>query len=227
MNNTSNVDLSQTLVSIENYLKFLKENRIEYIQKLPKKKSDKVVKLEALREEILKSNKCPLYKNRTNLVFGEGNPDARLVFVGEAPGQREDELGKPFVGRSGELLTKIIEAMGLTRDEVYICNVIKCRPPENRDPLDSEIEQCEPYLIKQLDIIKPEMICTLGRFAAQTLLKTKTPITQLRGNFHLYNNIKLMPTFHPAAVLRNPNLKRDVWEDMKKVMAELNLPIKK
>jgi len=231
-------NLSQTIVSIENYVRFLKDNGIEYIQKEQEaapvqeireveEQMDKAVQLEKLREEILSSNRCPLHKNRTNMVLGEGSPDARLVFVGEAPGQKEDELGRPFVGRSGNLLTKIIEAMGLKREEVYICNVIKCRPPENRDPKPEEIEQCEPFLIKQLDIIQPEVICTLGRFAAQTLLKTKTPISKLRGNFELYNNIKLMPTFHPAAVLRNPNLKRDVWDDMQQIMGVLGLPVKK
>jgi len=139
------------------------------------------------------------------------------VFVGEAPGSDEDEQGLPFVGRAGQLLTKIIEAINFKRSQVYICNILKCRPPDNRNPLPAEIELCEPYLIKQLEIIKPAVICTLGTFASQTLLKTDIPISKLRGKIHYYQNIKLVPTFHPAALLRNPAWKRDTWEDVKLV----------
>ena len=164
---------------------------------------------------------CPLGKTRKNLVFGEGNPYAQIVFVGEAPGADEDEQGQPFVGRAGQLLTKIIEAMGLMRKDVYICNILKCRPPGNRNPLPNEIELCEPFLKNQLQIISPRVICTLGKFAAQTLLKTDTPITALRGRFQSYEGIKLMPTYHPAYLLRNPSAKKFVWEDVKMIMKEV------
>ncbi|OGP68818.1 MAG: uracil-DNA glycosylase [Deltaproteobacteria bacterium RBG_16_44_11] len=164
---------------------------------------------------------CPLGKTRKNLVFGEGNPYAQIVFVGEAPGADEDEQGQPFVGRAGQLLTKIIEAMGLMRKDVYICNILKCRPPGNRNPLPNEIELCEPFLKNQLQIISPRVICTLGKFAAQTLLKTETPITALRGRFQSYEGIKLMPTYHPAYLLRNPSAKKFVWEDVKMIMKEV------
>jgi uracil-DNA glycosylase family 4 len=164
---------------------------------------------------------CPLGKTRKNLVFGEGNPYAQIVFVGEAPGADEDEQGLPFVGRAGQLLTKIIEAMGLMRKDVYICNILKCRPPGNRNPLPNEIELCEPFLKNQLQIISPRVICTLGKFAAQTLLKTETPITALRGRFQSYEGIKLMPTYHPAYLLRNPSAKKFVWEDVQMIMKEV------
>ncbi len=166
---------------------------------------------------------CPLGKTRRNLVFGDGNPNARLVFVGEAPGADEDAQGLPFVGRAGQLLTKIIEAMGLTREDVYICNILKCRPPQNRNPLPEEIAACEPFLKKQLQIIAPSYICALGSFAAKALLRTETPITALRGRFHSYEGIKLMPTYHPAYLLRNPAAKKFVWDDMQLIMNELGL----
>ena len=147
------------------------------------------------------------------------------MFVGEAPGADEDQQGQPFVGRAGQLLTKIIEASGLTRDQVYIANVLKCRPPGNRNPKSSEIESCEPYLIRQVMLIQPKVICALGTFAAQMILRTDAKISNLRGNFHSYHGIKVMPTYHPAYLLRNPGGKRQVWEDIQKVMAELNLSI--
>lgn len=183
--------------------------------------SVKKAALEALRTEVLKNECCQLCRSRTNLVFGAGNPDAELVFVGEAPGREEDKEGLPFVGRAGQLLTKIIESIKLKRNQVYICNILKCRPPDNRDPYPTEILACEGYLIKQLEIIKPKIICALGKFAAQTLLRTNEPITQLRGKFYDYHGIRLMPTFHPAYLLRNPQDKRLVWEDMKKIKREL------
>jgi uracil-DNA glycosylase len=165
---------------------------------------------------------CPLGKTRKNLVFGEGNPHAEVVFVGEAPGADEDEQGLPFVGRAGQLLTDIIvKGMKLKRKDVYICNILKCRPPGNRNPLPDEISKCEPFLKKQLQIISPRVICALGKFAAQTLLKTETPITTLRGRFHDYEGIKLMPTYHPAYLLRNPSAKKLVWEDVQMIMKEL------
>jgi len=178
--------------------------------------------LQELKSEILSERCCHLARTRKNMVFGAGSPDARLVFVGEAPGRDEDIQGEPFVGRAGQLLTKIIESIGLKRSEVYICNILKCRPPNNRNPLPTEIAACEPYLVRQLEIIKPIVICALGKFAAQTLLKTDTPISRLRGEYHDYHGIKLMPTFHPAYLLRNPGEKRTVWEDMKKIRKTLN-----
>jgi len=168
-------------------------------------------------------HRCNLADSRTNLVYGVGNPGARLVFVGEGPGREEDLKGEPFVGEAGKLLTKIIEAMGMQRDEVYICNVIKCRPPQNRDPLLSEIEACSSFMLRQVKAIKPLAIVALGKFAAQTLLNVNTPISKLRGSFYDYHGIPLMPTFHPAALLRDPSLKREVWEDMKKVMLKMGL----
>jgi DNA polymerase len=158
---------------------------------------------------------------RSQIVFGVGNPKARLMFVGEAPGEEEDRRGEPFVGRAGQLLTKIIEAIGLTREQVYIANVIKCRPPGNRNPEGDEVEQCEPFLFRQIDVIKPRVIVPLGKFAAQSLLKTLDPITKLRGRQFDYRGTALIPTFHPAFLLRNPSAKREVWEDMKKVRAIL------
>ncbi|MRR14928.1 MAG: uracil-DNA glycosylase [Deltaproteobacteria bacterium] len=165
---------------------------------------------------------CPLSKTRKNVVFGDGDTRAEIVFVGEAPGADEDAMGLPFVGRAGQLLTNIIKAMGLAREDVYICNILKCRPPGNRNPLPDEIRLCEPYLKQQLQMISPRIICALGSFAAKTLLATETPITVLRGRFHQYAGIKLMPTYHPAYLLRNPSAKKQVWEDVQLIMKELN-----
>jgi len=160
-----------------------------------------------------------LAKTRTNLVFGAGDPDAQLMFVGEAPGRDEDREGIPFVGRAGQLLTKIIQAINMTRDQVYIANILKCRPPNNRNPEAEEIEKCYPFLQQQIKVIQPRIICALGAFAAQTLLQTKTPIGRLRGRGHPFNKHSLViPTYHPAFLLRNPNKKRDVWEDMQLVI---------
>ncbi len=176
--------------------------------------------LEAVRAEIGDCRRCRLHAERTHIVFGTGAPDAKLVFVGEGPGREEDLQGLPFVGDAGRLLTKIIQAIQLTRDDVYITNVVKCRPPGNRNPAPDEISACEPFLIKQLETIRPKLICALGNFAAQTLLKTDRKISSLRGRFHAYRGIPLMPTFHPAFLLRNPERKRDVWEDMKMIKKE-------
>lgn len=178
--------------------------------------------LEALRAEIGDCQRCKLCQGRTQIVFGTGNPHAELVFVGEAPGRDEDLKGAPFVGRAGQLLTEIItKGMKMRREDVYIANVVKCRPPENRNPEPDEIASCEPFLVKQLDLIKPRIIVALGTFAAQTLLKTKTPISRLRGVWHTYHGIKLMPTLHPAYLLRNPNDKRLVWQDIQAVLREM------
>ena len=166
--------------------------------------------------------RCKLCRlGRSQIVFGVGNPKARLMFVGEAPGEDEDKKGEPFVGRAGQLLTKIIEAIGMTRDQVYIANVIKCRPPGNRNPEPDEVASCEPFLFRQIDVIQPKVIVPLGKFAAQCLLKTMDPITRLRGRQFDYRGTVLIPTFHPAYLLRNPSAKREVWEDMKKVRAIL------
>jgi uracil-DNA glycosylase len=176
--------------------------------------------LKAVREELGDCRRCKLHSSRTQIVFGCGDPNAKLVFVGEGPGRDEDLQGEPFVGLAGQLLTKIIQAIQLTRQEVYIANIVKCRPPQNRNPEPDEISACEPFLVKQLEVIRPKLICALGTFAAQTLLKTDQRISVLRGRFHSYRGIPLMPTFHPAYLLRNPQNKREVWEDMKKIRSE-------
>lgn len=174
--------------------------------------------LEEIRSELGECNRCELGRTRTNLVFGVGDPHARLVFVGEAPGRDEDLQGEPFVGEAGKLLTRIIQAMGFERGDVYICNVLKCRPPGNRDPLPEEVESCGSFMLRQIMAIKPDVVVALGKFAAQTLLQTKEIISRLRGRFHDYHGIPLMPTFHPSALLRDPAKKREVWEDMQQVM---------
>jgi DNA polymerase len=176
--------------------------------------------LEDIRNDIGDCHRCPLCEKRTHIVFGAGDPHARLVFVGEAPGHEEDQQGHPFVGEAGQLLTRIIQAINLTRDQVYICNVIKCLPPGNRNPESLEIHTCLPFLKRQIQAIGPRFICTLGKYAAQTLLKSQSPISALRGRFYDYGGIRLIPTFHPAYLLRNPDKKREVWEDMKLLMSE-------
>ena len=175
-----------------------------------------------VRRDLGDCTRCKLHGlGRRQIVFGVGNPKADLMFVGEAPGQDEDRQGIPFVGRSGQLLTKIIESIDLTRDEVYIANVIKCRPPQNRNPEPDEVEECEPFLFGQVDAIQPKVVVALGKFAAQALLRSSDPISRLRGRVYEYRGAQLIPTFHPAYLLRNPSSKRDVWEDMKKVRALL------
>ena len=184
--------------------------------------------LERIRADIGPNcTRCKLHKARTKIVFGVGNPKAQLVFVGEGPGRDEDEQGEPFVGRAGKLLTQMIEAMGLNRSDVYICNVVKCRPPENRLPERDEIATCSPYLFRQLDVIGPKVICCLGACAAQTLLNTNQGISRYRGEFFDYRGAKLIATYHPAYLLRNPNAKCDVWKDLQKVMAVLGLQPKR
>jgi DNA polymerase len=176
-----------------------------------------------VRIDIGDCTRCKLHRlGRRQIVFGVGNPEADLMFVGEAPGHDEDVQGIPFVGRAGQLLTKIIEAIGLAREDVYIANVIKCRPPENRNPDPDEVETCEPFLFQQIDIIKPRVVVALGTFAARALLRTLDPISRLRGRVYEYRGAKLIPTFHPAYLLRNPASKREVWEDMKRVRELLN-----
>ncbi len=178
--------------------------------------------LKAIREDLGDCTRCKLHTlGRKQIVYGVGNPSADLMFVGEAPGADEDIQGEPFVGRAGQLLTKIIEAIGLTRADVYIANVIKCRPPGNRNPEPDEVDQCKPFLFRQIDTIKPRVIVALGKFAAQCLLRTTDPITRLRGREFKYRDAILIPTYHPAYLLRTPSAKRDVWDDMKKVRSIL------
>ncbi len=209
------------------------QKALEQQAQADKMAADAEAELEKIAAEVRQCCKCGLGSTRTNAVPGEGNPNARLVFVGEGPGADEDAQGRPFVGRAGQLLDKIIIAMGLKRSDVFICNILKCRPPGNRDPRPEEIVKCLPYLQRQLEAIGPEIIVALGAHAARTLLNTNKPIGQLRGRFHEYypdleaGPIKLMPTYHPAYLLRNysPDNRKRVWEDMKKVLAELELPI--
>ncbi len=179
--------------------------------------------LDDLRALAHDCTQCRLAGTRTNVVFGVGNPNADLMFVGEAPGRDEDLKGEPFVGRAGQLLTDIIKAMKLTRDDVYIANVIKCRPPENRNPEADELDACRPFIRRQVELIQPKVIVTLGRFGLQSLTEKSYGITAVRGQWLDYNGVKLMPTYHPAYLLRNPAAKKEVWADMKKVMAELGM----
>ena len=175
-----------------------------------------------VRGDLGDCTRCKLHTlGRSQIVFGVGNPDAELMFVGEAPGADEDIQGMPFVGRAGQLLTKMIEAMGLKRDEVYIANVLKCRPPGNRNPEPDEIDQCEPFLFRQLASVQPKVVVALGAFAARTLLKTDAPISRLRGRVHEYRGVKLIPTFHPSFLLRSPGYKREAWDDLKLALSEL------
>ena len=180
-------------------------------------KGEEAETLEMIRKDLGDCRRCRLHKGRKHIVFGAGNPQARLVLVGEGPGYEEDVHGLPFVGQAGQLLTKILKAIHLRREDVYIGNIIKCRPPGNRNPEPEEIAACLPFLQRQIRAIRPRLICALGTFAAQTLLQSHTPISRLRGHFHTYEDIPLLPTYHPAFLLRNPTKKRDVWEDMQKL----------
>lgn len=222
--------LNRIIKDVKNYIELEKETGLEelmlkgILKHKPKPVSDmklapqdKEKALEELQNKALLCEECALFASRRNLVFGKGDPDASLVFVGEAPGMEEDIRGEPFVGRAGTLLTKIIGAMGLKREEVYIANCLKCRPPQNRNPLPSEVIACREFLLKQIEIIGPKVVCCLGKFSAQTLLMSEEPISRLRGKFYDFKGVKLMPTFHPAYLLRNPEEKKPVWEDMKKI----------
>jgi uracil-DNA glycosylase family 4 len=229
--------LAETLESISGTLKYMAasgckgfECSPEHLNSVKKWGSLQEMRpsdLGGIQSEVSACARCGLSRTRTQTVFGEGNKRARLVFVGEGPGHEEDKQGRPFVGAAGQLLTKIIQAMGLAREDVYICNIIKCRPPDNRNPSPKEIDACLPFLEQQLREIQPDYICALGTVAARTLLKTETPISRLRGRLHSFGNISLMPTYHPADLLRNPDKKRDVWEDMKLLMREMGLPQQK
>ncbi|MFC1675965.1 uracil-DNA glycosylase family protein [Planctomycetota bacterium] len=232
----SDVDINKVVsqhVEMENF--FSGGFTVKGQQAMEKQKvaQDAVKELKVLAEQICKCRKCELGSQRKNAVPGEGNPSAKIMFIGEAPGADEDTQGRPFVGRAGQLLEKIIIACGLKRSDVFIGNILKCRPPGNRDPKPDEIVSCLPYLQRQIETIQPEIIVALGAHAARTLLDTNKPIGQLRGRFHEYYSsedaepIKFMPTYHPAYLLRNysDDNRRKVWEDMKKVLAELDLPI--
>jgi DNA polymerase len=225
-----NQTIHQTLVEIENSLRFLAANgcrgfatsghALEKLEKWGKGRETFTETLESIQADLGDCRRCKLARERNRIVFGDGNPNAKLMFIGEGPGVEEDRQGKPFVGAAGQLLTRIIEAIKRSRDQVYICNIIKCRPPGNRNPEPDEIKTCFPFLARQISAIQPDFIIALGTFAAQTLLATATPISRLRGQFHEYQGIKVVPTYHPAYLLRNPDKKRDVWEDMKMLMKE-------
>ncbi|MBW2605573.1 MAG: uracil-DNA glycosylase [Deltaproteobacteria bacterium] len=220
--------IAATLEDIKTFFRLLSENgcqgfecskeSLEKIKSWGRKEGRSSETLDVIRADLGDCRRCRLSKKRKNIVFGAGDPHARLMFVGEGPGYDEDQTGEPFVGAAGKLLTKIIEAIHHTREQVYICNIIKCRPSGNRNPMADEIDVCFPFLKRQIASVKPDIICALGTFAAQTLLETKSPISKLRGCFYDYMGTKVLPTYHPAYLLRNPNKKRDVWEDMKKLM---------
>ena len=226
MTNSSQT-LSEITRDVKSYLQYiehlgyeglaLSEGSVEILEQLGK--GSEAETLEMIQHDLGDCRRCKLHKQRKHIVFGAGNPRARLVLVGEGPGYEEDLQGMPFVGKAGQLLTKILKAINLTRKDVYFCNVIKCRPPGNRNPEPDEIVACIPFLRRQIRAIGPKLICAMGTFAAQTLLQTDTPISQLRGDFHVYEDIPLLPTYHPAYLLRNPDKKRDVWEDVQKLQA--------
>jgi uracil-DNA glycosylase len=236
-----NYSLQEIINDLKNYIDLEKESGINEIMLAPasrhidtasapdkaidfSKKSvspyplkDKKTAIDELKAFAQECTQCGLCHSRRNLVFGEGSLDAKLMFIGEAPGLQEDIQGRVFVGKAGALLTKIIEAIGMKREDVYIANCLKCRPPQNRNPLPSEVIACREFFIKQIEIIRPKVICCLGKFAAQTVLMSEEPISKLRGKFYDTDNMKIMPTFHPAYLLRNPQDKRLVWHDMKKI----------
>jgi len=202
---------------LKGYVAYQESLGTEFLPRSTQKTPHPQPTLTEVRRELGECTRCKLHLTRRQIVFGEGSEKAQLVFIGEGPGEDEDRQGRPFVGKAGQLLTRIISAIGLRREEVYITNIIKCRPPHNRNPQQEEIATCEPFLNKQLEIIQPKVICALGTFAAQTLLKTDEKISQLRGRFFSCRGIKVMPTYHPAFLLRNPHKKREVWEDMQKI----------
>ncbi len=223
-------DYSEILDEIRSYLDFAKnsffweEKKEEEIHRNPCKE-DIALRINILKKQIESCARCSLNLNRKQAVFGAGNVNAELLFIGEAPGEEEDIQGLPFVGRAGKLLTDIISAMGLRRDDVFICNAVKCRPPNNRTPTDEEIMLCNPYLMEQIEIIKPKIIVALGAVSVRALFKSKESIFALRGRFLNFNGIKVMPTFHPGFLLRNPAYKKHTWQDIKLVMKEMNLPV--
>ena len=219
-------NINELISDLKTYLEYLKGMGIISLpssEMEPEKPTrSQVLTLEEVRKELGDCKRCKLHQTRRTIVFGEGNEKATLMFIGEGPGYDEDVQGRPFVGRAGQLLTKIIQSINLQREEVYIANIIKCRPPQNRNPEPDEIQSCNPFLRKQIQVIQPKIICALGTFSAQTLLKTETKITALRGKFYDLEGIKVIPTYHPAFLLRNPDKKREVWEDMKKIAEWIN-----
>lgn len=215
-------ELLKITQSIQDHLLYYKNMGIKAIHAV-KETTEKIPleTLEDIRADIGDCTRCALHKGRTHIVFGEGNSKAELMFVGEGPGRDEDVTGRPFVGRAGQLLTKIIEAMKMKRGDVYIANIVKCRPPNNRVPAPDEVSTCEGFLHRQITVIKPKVIVCLGSVATQNLLKTESKISSLRGKFIEWNGIQVMPTYHPAFLLRNPEMKKEVWKDMKEVMEYL------
>ncbi|HYA90126.1 MAG TPA: uracil-DNA glycosylase [Thermodesulfobacteriota bacterium] len=217
-------NVNEIISDLRSYLGYLKEMGISFLPALVQN-SEKailpgILTLADVREELGDCKRCKLHRTRRTIVYGEGNEKASLMLIGEAPGYDEDVQGRPFVGKAGQLLTKILQSINLPREEVYITNIVKCRPPQNRNPEPDEIRSCNPFLVKQITAIQPKIICALGSFSAQTLLKTDTKITALRGRLYDLEGIKVVPTYHPAFLLRNPERKREVWKDMKKI-AEL------
>jgi DNA polymerase len=231
---SGNDDAGELLQSLKGYLLALKESGVDGLPHGLATSSHASAEervdesLEVIRADMGECLRCDLGRTRTTLVFGVGNPGARIVFVGEAPGRDEDLQGEPFVGEAGQILTRMIARMGLTRQDVYICNVLKCRPPQNRNPHTDEIGKCSPFMLRQVKAIGPEVIVALGTFATQALLKTREPISKLRGHFHDYHGIPLMPTFHPSFLLRNRGDSKvywTVWEDMVQVLQLLKMPV--
>jgi uracil-DNA glycosylase family 4 len=217
--------MRQVVASVRSHLEYLRNIGIEWIPKREGEGRAMVapLTLESIREEMGDCKRCKLWHGRKNLVFGEGNPNASLMFVGEGPGADEDAQGRPFIGRAGQLLTKIIEAIDMERTDVYIANIVKSRPPNNRVPEPDEVVECLPFLKKQIAAIRPQIIVTLGAVATNNLLSATLSITKVRGEFRDMGGILVMPTFHPSYLLRNPAAKREVWEDMKKVRDRLGL----
>jgi DNA polymerase len=205
--------------SLHSYLEHL---RVIGVQVLPLTEKKGGHTLEDVRAELGDCKRCKLHRTRRTIVFGEGNPKATLMIIGEGPGYDEDVQGRPFVGKAGQLLTKIIQSIHLQREDVYITNIVKCRPPQNRNPEPEEIGSCNPFLLQQINSIQPKIICTLGTFATHTLLNTSAKITELRGKSYDLRGIKVFPTYHPAYLLRNPDRKREVWEDMKQILSWLD-----
>ena len=215
-------NINELISDLKTYLEYLKGMGIVSLpaseMKADEPGQSTMITLEDVRKELGDCKRCKLHCGRKTIVFGEGNEKATLMLIGEGPGYDEDVQGRPFVGKAGQLLTKILQSINLPREEVYIANIIKCRPPQNRNPEPDEIESCHPFLMKQIGVIQPKIICALGTFSAQTLLKTDTKITALRGKLFDLEGIKVIPTYHPAFLLRNPDKKREVWEDMKKIV---------
>ncbi|WP_373497758.1 uracil-DNA glycosylase [Desulfococcus sp.] len=221
-------ELSAVLAELRNSLGFMAACGCTGFDRIPdagrpEASAGGIAALDEVRSDLGDCRRCGLCRFRTHIVFGTGDPHARLMFVGEGPGYDEDLSGEPFVGRAGRLLDRIIAAMGLSRASVYICNIVKCRPPENRDPLPDEIGSCLPFLERQIEAVSPRLICTLGAVATRVLLQTSVPVSRLRGRFHDYRGIRVMPTYHPAFLLRYPEKKRETWSDMKALMSEMEM----